>query len=165
MAGAARALARKIGAHLASEKQSIATAESCTGGLISATITEIPGSSQWFKQGLITYSNECKQRLLDVSSSSLLAHGAVSEVVVNEMLMGALKTSGADVGIATSGIAGPGGGSDEKPVGTVWLAWGSIQAPVTKCIVFDGDRRKIRRKARIFALESCLKWLEARQGN
>lgn len=161
MAGAARALARKIGERLQKHRRSFVTAESCTGGLISATITEIPGSSSWFEHGYVTYSNAAKMDLLNVDQRLLIEHGAVSQQVVEAMLLGAIDRSGANMGIAVSGVAGPGGGSEEKPVGTVWLAWGSKKHHYARKYVFVGDRRRIRRLARIQALENCLNWVEA----
>ena len=101
------------------------TAESCTGGLIASRITSVAGSSAVFEAGYVTYSNRIKTRQLGVPEQVLVDHGAVSQPVVEAMLSGALDASGADLGIAVSGIAGPGGGSEEKPVGTVWLAWGN----------------------------------------
>src|SRR5690606_33889662 len=106
-------------------------AESCTGGLISAQLTGMAGSSQAFEGGLVTYSNAMKHAVLGVDQTTLNEHGAVSEAVVREMVAGALRISGADYAAAVSGVAGPGGGSADKPVGTVWIAWGtpaSVQA-------------------------------------
>jgi nicotinamide-nucleotide amidase len=101
----------------------LATAESCTGGLIANRVTDVPGSSEVFTHGFVTYANEAKRDLLGVPQAMLNEHGAVSEPVVRAMAEGALKASGADVAVAVTGIAGPGGGTEEKPVGTVWLAW------------------------------------------
>jgi len=111
---------------LRSRNKKIATAESCTGGLIASMLTEISGSSAVFEGGFVTYSNRMKQQMLGVSEESLTQHGAVSEQVVLEMAAGALRRSGADYAVAVSGVAGPDGGSDAKPVGTVWIAWGAL---------------------------------------
>ena len=110
---------------LVSKQQQVTFAESCTGGLIASRCTTVPGSSAVFEVGYVTYSNRIKTQLLGVEESVLQSHGAVSQPVVEQMLQGALQQSGADIGIAVSGIAGPGGGGEDKPVGTVWLAWGS----------------------------------------
>ncbi|MDH3693411.1 MAG: CinA family nicotinamide mononucleotide deamidase-related protein [Gammaproteobacteria bacterium] len=111
---------------LANNGKTITTAESCTGGLIASTLTTVSGSSDVFEAGFVTYSNGMKTEMLGVNQEALETHGAVSEAVVREMVAGALQRSGADFGVAVSGVAGPTGGSDDKPVGTVWLAWGSI---------------------------------------
>ncbi|QDP00402.1 CinA family nicotinamide mononucleotide deamidase-related protein [Thalassotalea sp. PS06] len=126
---------------LKSQGKFITTAESCTGGLIAASITSVAGSSAVFEAGYTTYSNRIKHQLLGVSEQTLQIHGAVSEPVVRQMLIGALNASGADVGVSVSGIAGPDGGSDEKPVGTVWLAWGDIQTQYAQELYFPGPRR------------------------
>jgi len=104
----------------------LATAESCTGGLIAALLTEVPGASQAFDAGFVTYSNRIKECVLGVAADTLASHGAVSEAVVREMAQGALVRSGADYAVAVSGVAGPDGGTPDKPVGTVWIAWGGV---------------------------------------
>ncbi|WP_415911602.1 nicotinamide-nucleotide amidase [Neptuniibacter sp. QD37_11] len=135
----------------------IATAESCTGGWIAQEITAIPGSSAWFDCGFVTYSNASKQKMLGVSKDTLEQNGAVSAEVVAQMAEGALKNSGAHITVATSGIAGPAGGSKEKPVGTVWFAWAEQGKPVrTKKCCFDGDRESVRKQAVSVALEGIL---------
>ena len=116
------------------------TAESCTGGLIASMITRESGSSRVFGTGFVTYANSAKQQQLGVSPDTLTALGAVSEPVVIAMLQGALERSGADIGVAVSGIAGPGGASDDKPVGTVWIAWGTAEDIRTHRAVVSGSR-------------------------
>ena len=116
------------------------TAESCTGGLIAAMMTAEPGASAVFEAGFVTYANSIKHSVLGVDSTTLENEGAVSEPVVRQMLSGALTRSGADIGIAVSGIAGPEGGSDDKPVGTVWLAWGTMTDMQTLKSILPTDR-------------------------
>lgn len=123
---------------------SVTTAESCTGGLIASLITKEAGSSQVFGSGFVTYANASKQHVLDVPESELNDHGAVSESVVRSMLKGALKKANADIGIAVSGVAGPGGGSEEKPVGTVWMAWGSPQQSDAIRLQIPGSRERFQ---------------------
>ena len=131
----------------------LATAESCTGGWLAKLCTDIPGSSAWFDCGFVTYSNQAKQRMLGVAAATLDAHGAVSEAVAREMVSGALSHSGADMALAISGIAGPGGGSSDKPVGMVCLAWGRRDGRIdTETCHFDGDRDAVRRQAVTWAL-------------
>lgn len=138
----------------------IATAESCTGGWVAKCLTDTAGSSDYFYTGLVPYCNEAKQNLLGVTERSLAEHGAVSEPVVREMVAGTLSTTGAQVAVAVSGVAGPGGGSDEKPVGTVWFAWGRTPTDI-ECVVehFSGDRDHIRRQAVLFALQGVRSFL------
>lgn len=125
----------------------VTTAESCTGGGVANAITAVAGSSAYFETGYVTYSNAAKTRLLGVSSEILEAHGAVSRQVVEAMVAGACRDSGAQLGVAISGVAGPGGGSEAKPVGTVWLAWGDSMHQVAECYVFPGDRAEVREAA------------------
>ena len=120
-------LAQRLGRQCLQLGVEVTTAESCTGGGISSAITSVAGSSAYFTAGYVTYSNAAKTRLLGVEPAMLDAHGAVSEQVVNAMVAGACQESGADVAVAVSGVAGPDGGSDDKPVGTVWIAWGSSE--------------------------------------
>ena len=123
----------------------LATAESCTGGLIAAACTDLAGSSDWFERGFVTYSNDAKTELLGVDAALIAAHGAVSEPVALAMAAGALAHSRADWAVAVTGIAGPGGGSAEKPVGLVWLAWCRRgEAPRAERHVFPGDRAAVR---------------------
>ena len=117
------ALATQLGALLTDQDKKIVTVESCTGGWVSQAITQVAGSSGWFDRAYISYSNQAKRDMLGVKVRTLNKYGAVSRAVVEEMAAGALKKSGADFSVAISGIAGPDGGTDDKPVGTVWLAW------------------------------------------
>lgn len=137
-------LAQRLGKLCQQHQLEIATAESCTGGGIASAITAVPGSSAYFATGYVTYSNAAKTRLLGVKSSVLASEGAVSEAVVKAMVAGACQESGADLGVAVSGVAGPDGGSPEKPVGTVWLAWGNQQDQQAECLHFPGDRHAVR---------------------
>lgn len=139
----------------------IATAESCTGGWVAKVLTDRAGSSSYVLAGLVTYSNDAKRGLLGVTEPSLGEHGAVSEPVVREMVAGALAATGADVAVAISGVAGPGGGSDDKPVGTVWFAWGRSAAD-TEAVVeqFQGDRDQVRRQAVLYVLQGVRGFLE-----
>lgn len=152
-----RKLATALVEELTAQAKAISTAESCTGGWIAKAITDIPGSSAVFGYGVVSYSNGAKESLLGVQSATLDAHGAVSEAAVREMAEGALRLSGADIGIAVSGIAGPDGGSDEKPVGTVCFGWsrragGKVQTETTQQR-FDGDRELIRELSVAHALQ------------
>ncbi len=154
-------LARRVGERLRAAGLTLATAESCTGGWVAQALTAIPGSSAWFERGFVTYSNRSKQELLDVPAATLAAYGAVSEATVRAMAEGALAHSHADLALAVSGVAGPGGGSPDKPVGTVWLAWGRRDRPVrARHAVFEGERADVRRQAVAAALEGVLTLLE-----
>lgn len=151
------ALASKLGDLLLARQLRCTVAESCTGGSLSAAITDISGSSQWFDRGFVTYSNISKQQMLGVSSCVLASDGAVSEAVVRAMAEGALAASTANLGVAVSGIAGPDGGSPEKPVGTVWFAWASESSPTqTQRYLLVGDRLAIRQQAVNIALEGLI---------
>ena len=135
----------------------LAVAESCTGGWLAKVCTDVSGSSSWFDRGFVTYSNRAKQQMLGVSEQTLQAHGAVSEAVVIEMVSGVLQQSDAHVAVSISGVAGPGGGTEEKPVGTVWLAWKRKTLPViASCCHFDGNRNDVRRQAVERALQGLL---------
>jgi nicotinamide-nucleotide amidase len=147
-------LAEVVGRHLAARGATLAVAESCTGGRIAAACTAIPGSSRWFAEGLVTYSNAAKQRLLGVSSASLAAHGAVSEAVAREMAVGCRERSGATWGLAVTGVAGPDGGSEEKPVGTVHLAIASPDGVTHRRVQLGGDRARIQALATGGALDT-----------
>ena len=121
-----------------------ATAESLTAGLISSTIVNTPGSSSWFDRGFVTYSNEAKMELLGVSAKTLKTKGAVSDDTAKQMVLGALKNSHADIAVAVTGIAGPDGGSAQKPVGTVWIGVADKTSCYVKCFVFTGNRESVR---------------------
>jgi len=155
-------LAGRVGNLLLEQSRMLVTAESCTGGWVAKCITDIAGSSAWFDRGFVTYSNRAKQDMLDVAAATLEVHGAVSEATVSEMVRGALMHSAADIAVAVSGIAGPGGGVPDKPVGTVWFAWlvpGG--APRVDRRQFDGDREAVRRQAVARALEGLVDVLGA----
>ena len=138
----------------------LATAESCTGGWVAQVVTATAGSSSWFDRGFVTYSNRSKQDMLGVSSATLTQHGAVSEPTAREMAAGAIKHSAAQVALAITGIAGPGGGSADKPVGTVCFAWALADGRVESCTCyFPGDRETIRRQAVERALQGLLSYL------
>ena len=134
----------------------VCTAESCTGGLIAKTFTDLAGSSDWFERGFVTYSNEAKHEMLAVPISIIEDYGAVSEPVATAMAKGALRHSHADFAIAVTGVAGPGGGSAEKPVGTVWIAVASAEQQSARLYRFDGDRDAVREATLVAALELLL---------
>jgi len=156
-----RELAETLGAHLRDSHHRLVTAESCTGGWIAKAVTDIAGSSDWFDCGMAAYSYEAKQALLGVRPETLETHGAVSRETVIEMVSGALVNSGASIAVAVTGIAGPGGGSEGKPVGTVWIGWkkrgGYARAEVFH---FDGDRDAVRRQT----VAAALRGLDALAG-
>lgn len=153
-------LAADVGQRLQRAGQTLVTAESCTGGWIAKMITDIPGCSAWFDSGMAAYSYEAKQALLGVRPETLLKHGAVSEETVLEMVSGALIHSGAGVAVAVTGIAGPGGGTPDKPVGTVWIAWKRRGGyPAMQRFHFDGDREAVRRHTVAAALQGLQKIL------
>ena len=140
------ALAAEVGRRLAARGAFAATAESCTGGLVAGAITAIAGSSGWFDRGFVTYSNDAKVEMLDVDPDTLARYGAVSEIIARAMAEGALRASRADLAVAVTGIAGPAGGTAEKPVGTVCFAWAMRDGLTTAATHhFDGDREGIRR--------------------
>ncbi len=150
-------LAEELVSKLSAASQSVATAESCTGGGVAQALTAVPGSSRCFGYGIVSYSNEAKQSVLGVSAVTLREHGAVSEPVVREMADGALALSGADFAVAVSGVAGPGGGTGDKPVGTVWFAWARRGAG-TKTVLhrLGGDRAAVRAESVRLALEGLI---------
>ena len=150
-------LATRVGADLAARGVMLATAESCTGGWVAEAVTAISGSSGWFERGFVTYSNAAKESMLGVRPGTLDLHGAVSEAVAGEMACGALAHSRAQVAVAITGVAGPGGGSPDKPVGTVCFGWARAGAPArTETRHFDGDRTTVRRQSVRHALEGLL---------
>lgn len=150
-------LARTLGELLLARNWQCAVAESCTGGRLAATITDIAGSSQWFDRGFVTYSNQAKTQMLDVSPELIMTDGAVSEAVVRAMAEGALAKSRAHITVSISGVAGPGGGTLEKPVGLVWFAWSEAEN-ITDAMSyqFNGDRASIRTQAVIVALQGLI---------
>ncbi|NUS38692.1 MAG: CinA family protein [Lysobacter sp.] len=148
------AQAERLGERLRAARLMLVTAESCTGGWIAKTATEVAGSSDWFDCGMVAYSYEAKQGLLGVRSETLEQFGAVSRETVVEMVSGALVHSGASVAVAVTGIAGPGGGTPDKPVGTVWIAWKRRGGyPTAELFHFAGDREAVRRQTVAAALE------------
>ncbi|MGB6976338.1 MAG: nicotinamide-nucleotide amidase [Gammaproteobacteria bacterium] len=152
-------LAEAVGKQLQARQWLLATAESCTGGWIATAITSIAGSSQWFERGFVTYSDLAKEQMLGVRTETLAAHGAVSQQVVREMAEGALRHSRAEISVAVTGIAGPTGGTIEKPVGLVWFGWtGRYLATQTDAQHFHGNRQEIRRQAVVFALTRILEF-------
>jgi nicotinamide-nucleotide amidase len=155
-----RALAVRVAERLLGAGRRLVVAESCTGGWVAKACTDLPGSSQWFLGGVVTYSDALKVGLLGVSDDALRQHGAVSQAVVREMAVGALQRLGGDLSVAVSGIAGPDGGVTGKPVGTVWFAWAVRHADQLEARTalerFDGDREAIRRQAVACALGGVL---------
>ncbi|MCC8559865.1 CinA family protein, partial [Xanthomonas vesicatoria] len=146
-------LAESLSAQLRAARERLVTAESCTGGWIAKAMTDIAGSSDWFDCGMVAYSYEAKQALLRVRPQTLEVHGAVSRETVIEMVSGALVTSGGSIAVAVTGIAGPGGGSEDKPVGTVWIGWKRRGGYATaQLFQFDGDRDAVRRQTVVAAL-------------
>lgn len=160
-----RAETARLGRELAARGFVLATAESCTGGLIAGALTEAPGSSAWFAGGVVAYANQFKSGLLGVSPELIEAHGAVSEPVVRAMAKGALRlapqTLHVHMSVAVSGVAGPTGGTPEKPVGTVWLAWRLEGRVLAERRWFAGDRATVRQHTVNAAVVGCLKLLES----
>jgi nicotinamide-nucleotide amidase len=151
-------LTQQVAGCLLENKLRLVTAESCTGGWVAKCCTDLAGSSVWFERGFVTYSNQAKQTELHVSASTLLNHGAVSSAVVEEMAHGALTSSDANISVSISGIAGPDGGTKEKPVGTVWIAWGNRSGTIhSQCFHFEGNRDLVRRQAVHHALQGIIK--------
>lgn len=149
-------LAAQLGQRLSARGAKVTTAESCTGGGIAHAITSVPGSSQWFDCGFVTYSNEAKQQLLGVGADVLQKFGAVSAEVVRAMAQGAASAAAAEFAVAVSGVAGPGGGTPEKPVGTVWFGWRGPGGVTSACHHFSGDREAVRDQAIVAALQGLL---------
>jgi nicotinamide-nucleotide amidase len=153
-------VATQLGLTLKAHGLMLAMAESCTGGLVAEAITSIAGSSAWFERGFISYSNAAKSDMLDVSSKTIEKFGAVSEQTAAEMAIGALINSEAQIAGSITGIAGPDGGSPDKPVGTVCFAWTGKDFPVTSCTHwFDGDRDSVRNQAAIFMMAGLIERL------
>ena len=149
---------------LINNNKQLTVAESCTGGWVAKVLTDLAGSSAWFERGFVTYSNEAKQEMLGVAISTLETYGAVSQETVSEMATGALKNSHADFSLSISGIAGPDGGSAEKPVGLVWFGWAnktetSQKVITSEKIIFKGDRNAIREQAVTYALSCLIQYL------
>ena len=154
-------LSSELGVLLNKKNYFFTTAESCTGGWVGQSLTSVPGSSSWYGCGFITYSNIAKHKILDVSKETLNSFGAVSQEVVEEMVKGALIKSRANLGVAISGIAGPGGGTSERPVGTVCFAWKLNDSPALSVKeIFDGSREEVRFKSVSKALEEAIKLLK-----
>ena len=150
-------LAEEVGLELKRRKLMLATAESCTGGWIAEAVTMVPGSSDWFERGFVTYTYVSKREMLGVKEATLEKHGAVSEEIVREMAAGALARSHAQVVVAVSGVAGPGGGTPDKPVGSVCFAWGTKDGkPRSESKRFSGDREAVRRQSVEHALKGVL---------
>ncbi|MDH5601959.1 MAG: nicotinamide-nucleotide amidase [Gammaproteobacteria bacterium] len=150
---------------LLKQQEKIAVAESCTGGWIAKVLTDLSGSSEWFDRGFVTYSNKAKHEMLGVADSTLQHYGAVSQQTVQEMALGVLNNSDADYSLSISGIAGPGGGTKEKPVGLVWFAWAVNENNANKILnakekIFAGDRNAVREQAVFFALNELVEFIK-----
>ena len=152
-------LAKKAGERLKAAGARLVTAESCTGGWVAQAVTAIAGSSGWFERGFVTYSNDAKQELLGVRKETLEAYGAVSEETAREMADGALKKSKGTIALAVTGVAGPGGGTPDKPVGMVCFAWADGKKLRSETRRFSGDRDSVRRQSVIRALQGVLETL------
>jgi nicotinamide-nucleotide amidase len=156
-------LALKVAHALKSAGAVLVTAESCTGGWVAQVLTAVPGSSAWFERGFVTYSNDAKHELLGVRSETLALHGAVSEATAREMAQGALAHGKGDIALSVTGVAGPSGGTESKPVGTVCFGWVRAGAAVcTETRHFSGDRESVRRQAVVRALDGVLEALDGR---
>ncbi|WP_280191787.1 CinA family protein [Delftia sp. PS-11] len=155
------ALVQALAGALQARGWMLATAESCTGGMIAAACTDRAGSSEWFERGFVSYSNDAKQELLGVPMALIAEHGAVSEPVARAMAEGAVAHSHARCSVAVTGVAGPGGGSAAKPVGTVWFGWCLDGATHTECQRFDGDRAAVRQATVAHALQRLNAMLSA----
>jgi len=160
----AEPLARRLGEVCLAHQAHVTTAESCTGGGVACAITAVAGSSAYFETGYVTYSNQAKQRLLGVAEATLSTYGAVSAETVREMVASACRDSGATLGVAVSGIAGPDGGSAEKPVGTVWFAWGDERRQRVSRFQIPGDRAQVRERSVSIALAGLIEWLMDQAG-
>ena len=156
-------LAIRVSNKLRDERLMLAIAESCTGGMVASAITDISGSSAWFERGFVTYSNLAKIEMIGVPATLIEQHGAVSEPVAKAMAEGALRNSRAQVSIAITGVAGPAGGSEAKPVGTVSFAWSNRLHTGVETQLFKGDREQVRTQAAAHALRKLLEFLEQRE--
>lgn len=155
-----QSLCRLLADLMLQKKLHLATAESCTGGMIAAACTDLSGSSQWFERGFVTYSNRAKTQMLGVDAGLISEYGAVSEQVAKAMAAGAIVHSAAEVSIAVTGVAGPSGGSEEKPVGTVWISWCVDGQISTELYHFEGDRATVRAMTVQRALQGLIERLE-----
>ena len=155
-------VAVKLAERLSTLNWLMATAESCTGGLIAAHCTDLPGSSAWFDRGFVTYSNDAKTQMLGVPAELIAAQGAVSESVAHAMAMGTLYRSKAQVSVAVTGVAGPSGGTPEKPVGTVWFGWCIDGLVYSECKFFTGTRQDIRQASCVHVLQGLIQRLPIR---
>ena len=156
-------LAIRAGNKLRDERLMLATAESCTGGMVAAAMTDISGSSAWFERGFVTYSNNAKTEMIGVPADMIERHGAVSEPVARAMAEGALRNSRAQVSLSITGVAGPGGGTETKPVGMVSFAWSNRLHTTVATQLFKGDREQVRTQAAAHALRGLLELLERRE--
>ncbi|MDP6450427.1 MAG: CinA family protein [Gammaproteobacteria bacterium] len=153
-------LVERVAQLLTAREARLATAESCTGGWIAKSLTDLPGSSAWFEYGVVVYSNDAKEMLLALDPELLTAHGAVSDEVAVQMAAAVRAVSDADISVAVTGIAGPEGGTADKPVGMVWLAWdGPGMRATSRCMIFSGNRESIRRQTVVAALQGILRQL------
>jgi len=162
-------LVEQVAEHLLRHQQKLAVAESCTGGWVAKVLTDLAGSSEWFERGFVTYSNQAKNEMLSVSETTLNTCGAVSQETVGEMALGALKNSHADFSLSVSGIAGPGGGSVDKPVGLVWFSWAKKEdnEPIviaSEHQVFKGDREAVRQQAVKYVIAKLITLLDENFG-
>jgi len=155
-------LEKKIGKILQERSLTLGLAESCTGGLVASRITDVPGSSAYFTAGLVTYSNKAKTKFLSVPDGVIARHGAVSNIVAERMAKGVRAAAGVDVGLSITGIAGPAGGSPEKPVGTVFMALATRKEVFVRKFHFSGNRREVRKRSSEEALTILLDYLEGR---
>lgn len=156
-------LATLVGSRLKGAGETLATAESCTGGWVAQTVTAVAGSSEWFDRGFVTYTDDAKREMLGVSRDTLAAHGSVSEQTAGEMASGALEHSHAGFALSITGVAGPSGGSRAKPVGTVCFGWarrvdGAVRVRTRR---FEGDREAVRRQSVMHSLQGVIEWLDA----
>jgi nicotinamide-nucleotide amidase len=153
-------LAREVGRRLRAAGELLVTAESCTGGWVSAVVTSVSGSSRWFERGFVTYSDVAKRQMLGVNKKTLRKHGAVSEETAREMAKGALKRSRGTIAVAVTGVAGPTGGSAAKPVGTVCISWRKGKTSRSETQHFKGNRESVRRQSVVRALDGVLELLD-----